>query len=162
MLKTLVLGLGNPLLGDDGVGWHVAEEVAKLTGDGRPQSGVPPAAEVDFHAGGGLSLMERLVGYDRLVLIDAMNLGRAPAGTVTSFSLEELGDPFAGHLASTHETNLQTALELGRSMGMKLPSEIFIVAIESPHIYEFSETLSPSVTKAVPIAVDEVLQRLKE
>jgi hydrogenase maturation protease len=160
--KTLILGLGNPLLGDDGVGWHVAEEVAKLMGDRQPDSGVAPAAEVDFHAGGGLSLMERLVGYDRTILIDAMNIGQAPAGTVTSFGLEELGDPFAGHLASTHETNLQTALEFGKSIGMKLPKEIFVVAIESPHVYDFSETLSPPVTEAVPLAVEKVLQRLIE
>jgi hydrogenase maturation protease len=159
-MKTLVLGLGNPLLGDDGVGWHVAEKVAKVLEDGQLPSAATLETEVDFHAGGGISLMERLVGYRKTILVDAINLGQAPSGTVTSFILEDLNDPFAGHLASTHETNLQTALEMGRSMGIQLPSEIYVVAIESPHVYEFSENLSPQVRQAVPRAVELVLQRL--
>jgi hydrogenase maturation protease len=155
----LILGLGNPLLGDDGVGWRVAEEIAAHIGaDDRS----PSRVEVDYHAGGGLSLMERLVGYDRAIIIDAMNLGQEPTGRVTCFRLEELQDPFAGHLASTHETNLQTALEFGRSIDAHLPKEILIVAIESPRIYELTETLSPPVAQAVPLAVQQVLSRLMD
>jgi hydrogenase maturation protease len=161
-MRTLVIGLGNPLLGDDGVGWHVAEELAKLVGTSSRSPLRPTCVEVDFHAGGGLSLMERLVGYDRTIIIDAMNLGQAHTGNVTSLRLEELEDPFAGHLASTHETNLQTALELGRAMDVELPKDIFIVAIESPHVHDFSETLTPPVTEAVPLAVQKVLERLKD
>jgi hydrogenase maturation protease len=161
-MKTLVLGLGNPLLGDDGVGWHVAEEVAKVIENMRVPLDVQSTTEVDFHAGGGLSLMERLVGYDRTIIIDAMNLGQSPSGSVVSLRLEEIDNPFAGHLASTHETNLRTALEMGRSMGVKLPSDIFIIAVESPHVYDFSESLSPQVTKAVPVAVEKVIEKLKD
>jgi hydrogenase maturation protease len=161
-MKTLILGLGNPLLGDDGVGWRVAEIVAKSLESDPSYSALPSATEVDFHAGGGVSLMERLIGYDRTILVDAINIGQAASGTVTTFNLDELKDPFAGHLASSHETNLQTALELGREMGMRLPEEIFIVAIESPHVYDFSETLSPQVMQAVPVAVEKVLERLKQ
>ena len=161
-MKTLVLGLGNPLLGDDGVGWRVAEEVAKIVNDAPASSLGGGPTEVDFHAGGGLSLMERLVGYDRVIIIDAMNLGQSPPGSVTCFGLEDLGDPFAGHLASTHETNLKTALELGRSLDVPLPSDLYIIAIESPHVYDITETLTPLVTEAVPLAVQKVLERLKD
>jgi len=144
-MKTLILGLGNPLLGDDGVGWRVAEAV-------RPQV-TNPEVEVDCLAGGGLSLMERLIGYDRAILVDAMTTGRAPQGTVSCFDLEQLPDPTASHLTSVHETSLKTALRLGASLELALPQKVLVVAIESQQVYDFSEELSPPVMAAVPKAV---------
>ncbi len=151
--STLVIGLGNPLLGDDGVGWRVAEAcAARLAG--------VPGVEVDCHAGGGLSLMERMVGFNRAIVIDAVNLGRAPAGTVSCFRLEELPESGAGHLASAHETTLAHALQVGKMLGAQLPNDVIIVAIESPSVYEFSENLTLPVADAVPLAVRKVLDAL--
>jgi len=147
----LVLGLGNPLLGDDGVGWRVAEECAKRLGT---------RAEIDCHAGGGLSLMERLVGYDRAILIDVLTTGAEPIGAVHSFLLEELRNPAAGHLISSHDTSLQNALDAARSLGVEMPREIHVVTVESPRVYDFADELSPSVGAAVPQAaqiVEEIL-----
>ncbi len=154
-MKTLILGLGNPLLGDDGVGWRVAEAcAARLCG----------AAEikVDYLATGGLSLMEQMVGYDRAILIDAITTGDQPAGAVCSFPVEELPDASAGHTGSAHDASLQTALQLGRRMGAALPASITIVAIEAQQVYDFSETLSPAIAAAVPRAVEMVMQILRE
>ena len=147
--RTCILGLGNPLLGDDGVGWRVAEECARRLDGAR--------VHVDCHAGGGLSVMEKLVGYDRAILIDAMSLGRAPLGHVSVFRLEDLPDSCGGHLSSSHETNLPTALELGRQLGAHLPSEIWIVAVESPYVYDLCESLTPAVSEAIPFAVEQAL-----
>ncbi len=149
-MKTLILGLGNPLLGDDGVGWRVAEEI-------RPRV-TNPEAEVDCLAGGGLSLMERLVGYDRAILIDAMTTGRAPQGTVSCFDLEQLPDPTASHLSSVHEASLKTALRLGVQLEMPLPQKVIVVAIESEQVYDFSEELTPAVAAAVPKAVQLIVE----
>lgn len=160
-MKTLVLGLGNPLMGDDGVGWRVAKEVEARLAAQSESSLQGDKIEVDLHAGGGLSLMERLVGYDRTILIDAMNLGRL-TGTVSSVRFEDLADPFAGHLASTHETNLQNALQMGQAMGVHLPRDIFVVAIESDRVYELTEMQSPEVVEAIPTAVRLVLERLEQ
>lgn len=151
-MHTLVLGLGNPLLGDDGVGWRVAERVRDQIADS--------TIEIDFHAGGGLSLMERLIGYDRAIIVDAINTGRAPPGKVSYFRLEDLPNDTASHLASAHETNLPTAIEVGRRMGAALPHRIEIVAIEAQAVYDFSETLSPAIAAAVPRAVQLVLEQL--
>ncbi len=153
-MKCLVLGLGNPLLGDDGVGWRVAEQVRERVTE--------PSIEIDCHAGGGLSLMERLIGYDRALIIDAINTAQQPQGTVTCFRLEDLPSRAASHLASAHETTLSTALRVGRAMGAALPAEIIIVAIEAQNVYDFSETLSPAVARAVPQAVERVIQQLGE
>jgi hydrogenase maturation protease len=157
-MKILILGLGNPLLGDDGVGWRVAEEVEHRLPKSSEISEI--SMEVDFSSGGGLPLMERLAGYDEAILIDAIDLKRGPIGSVYQFDLDDLPNQFAGHIASTHETNLQTALRLGRSLGAALPDRVTVIAIESPHVYEFSEELSSIVAASIPQAIDQVLQQL--
>ncbi len=151
-MKTLVIGLGNPILGDDGVGWWVAEAVQRLR----------PSLEVDCLALGGLRLMERLIGYNRVIVVDAMQTGNEPIGTVTVCPLADLLDLSAGHTTAVHDTSLQTALELGRQMGAELPKEIMVVAIEAEQVYEFSEELTPAVADAVGVAVTAVLQLLPE
>jgi hydrogenase maturation protease len=105
--------------------------------------------------------MERLVGYDRAIVIDAINVGQGPSGGVYCFPLEALPNPSAGHLGSAHETNLWTALQLGRAMGAHLPDQVMIVAVESSYVYEFTETLTPPVAAAVPEAVRRVLALLQ-
>lgn len=157
--RTLVLGLGNPLLGDDGVGWRVAEAVQQQS-----TAAAASAANVEFdwHAGGGLALMERLVGYDRAILIDALETGRGPVGSVHACRLEALGNPAVGHLASAHETSLQTALEVGRRLGAALPAQIVVIGVEAQPVLEFSDQLSPPVAAAVPSAATRVRQLLEE
>lgn len=157
-LRVLILGLGNPLLGDDGVGWRVAEQVRENL-LAREFNSYANKVEVDFHAGGGLSLMERLIGYDRAIIVDAIHTGRKPQGSVDCFRLEDLPSYAMSHLASAHETTLQTALQVGRTLDAVLPSEISIVAIESQNVYDFSEELSPAVANAVPVAVQTVLNQ---
>ncbi len=155
-MKTLVIGLGNPILGDDGVGWRVVEEVARVTA-GRPE------VETDCVSLGGLSLMERLTDSERVILVDAIYTGQKPVGTVSQFLLSDLPDLTAGHSASAHDTSLRNALNVGRSMGIRLPkdSQIHVVAIEAQNVVDFSERLSPPVEAAVSEAVERVLQLIR-
>ncbi len=150
----LVIGLGNPLLGDDGVGWKVVEALQPHLA----QAGI----ETDLLAGGGLSLMERLIGYGSAIIVDSIYTGRQPRGAVTVFPLEALENPFAGHTGSAHETNLATALAVGRKLGAVLPGQVMIVAVESPDIYDFDDHLSPDVSAAVPFAQEAVLQLVQQ
>lgn len=154
-MKTLVLGLGNPILGDDGVGWRVIESLAARA--------LPPNVEVDCCSLGGLSLMERMSGYERVILVDAIYTGEQPAGNVSCFTLADLPDQSAGHTASAHDTSLRNALNVGRSMEIPLPDDrhVVVVAIEAEKVYDFSEELSPEVASAVPKAVDLVLRCLE-
>ncbi len=152
---VLILGLGNPLLGDDAVGWHVIEKLA-------PRYENTQDVEVGCHPGGGLSLMERLVGYDRAILIDAIASGKDPTGSVRCFQLEDVSNPAAGHLSSSHDTTLQNALEAGRAMSVHLPRQVQVIAIESQRVSDFTESLSSSVAEAVPRAAQIVEQTLKE
>ena len=159
-MKTLIIGLGNPILGDDGVGWVVAQEVdKKLATDHR----LPPAI-VECLALAGIALMEQMVGYQRIILIDSLNTGQHAQGQVVTFSLDSLEDLVHGHSASAHDLSLKSALKLGRSMGADLPrdEDIQIVAIEAAHVYDFTEELTPAIAGAVPQAVQTVLNLLAQ
>ena len=174
-MKTLIIGLGNPILGDDGIGWRAAEAVEQLfsgrTGTNnetaRPEwlaevRAHHPEIEVDYLSVGGLGLMERLVGADFVVLIDAIATGKHAKGTVLSFPLSSLPDLTSEHMTSAHDTSLPNAIQLGRKMGASLPSQIFVVGIEAENLYNFTEELSSPVAAAIPRAVEEVIKILSQ
>jgi hydrogenase maturation protease len=150
-MKTLVLGLGNPLLRDDSVGLRVVQELR-----GRPE--VPPDVEISEDYWGGLRLMERMVGYDRVIVVDAMRSGEAPG------SIRRLGPDSVPtqRSASTHDVNLPTALRLGRMAGAALPADegILLIGIEAADVETFSEQLTPEVQRAIPEAVALILSEL--
>lgn len=150
-----MVGLGNPILGDDGVGWKIASET-QLTGK------IPPDVTIDCLAIGGFSLMEALIGYDRAIIVDAIVTHKAPVGSVSCCKLEELANPYSGHMSSAHDTSLQNALEIGHSLGAHLPEDITVVAVEAEKVYEFSTDLTPPIAAAVPQAVGIICDLLLE
>ncbi len=153
--KTLVLGLGNPILGDDGVGVRVAEKV---------QAVLPSDAPVDISEAcvGGISLMERMVGYENVILVDALKLNEITPGVVRKLQLEELRDiSITQHSASTHDTNLVTAYDAGKRMSLPLPNDVTVIGIEADVTLDFGEQLSPVVEQAVPRAVEAVMAELR-
>jgi hydrogenase maturation protease len=160
--RILIVGLGNPILGDDGVGWRVAEEVQRqiVQRQAHPRAPEECDIEVDCVALGGLSLMEQLIGYDRAIVIDSIDTGHGAIGRVHQLELDELPDRSAGHTTAIHDTSLQTALKVGRSLGAQLPDRITVIAVESPNVYNFSEELSAPVAAAVPVAAQLVMDLL--
>jgi hydrogenase maturation protease len=150
--KTLVIGLGNPLVTDDSVGLRVIERLRKLLAD---RSDVT----VDEDYWGGLRLMERMIGFERAVVVDAICTGAAP-GTIHRLKTSDLPTQRS---ASAHDVNLPTALAFGRRAGVALPNDdqIVLVGIEADDVVNFSEMCTPAVEAAVPVAVREVLETLK-
>ena len=151
--EILVIGLGNPILGDDGVGWKVVQEVGTRLD---PRSHV----EVDCLAVGGLSLMERMLGYSHVILVDSMQTGNDPEGTVRLLALNQLENPALGHSGSAHDASLMTALQTAAIMGAAIPKRVDIVAIEANRCYDFADALSPQIAAAVPVAARKVLDLL--
>jgi hydrogenase maturation protease len=141
-MKILVLGIGNPILGDDGVGFHVVEA---LQSD-------PPAGDITFECvdASGFALLDYVVDYDRVVIVDAIMTAGGKPGKVYRLGLDNFKP--SKHTISPHDTDLPTALHLGATMKLKLPERIDIVAVEIPPVYEFSQQLSDKVAKAVPEA----------
>jgi hydrogenase maturation protease len=157
--RTLVIGLGNPILGDDGVGWRVAQEVeARLA---KKESLDELRLEFKYFSLGGLSLMEQMVGYRDVLVVDSIVSGQNPLGTVYSFPLSRLPNLSSGHSTAIHDTSLQTALEVGRKLGLTLPEDVWVVAVEAEHVYEFTEELTPPISEALPTAVDFVVELLE-
>jgi hydrogenase maturation protease len=105
--------------------------------------------------------MERMLGYWRVILVDSMQTGQVPVGSVRVFLLEGLPDPSAGHSASAHDTSLLTALKAAKAMGAEVPGRVDVVAIEAVPTFDFSEELSPPVAGAVHAAVQAVLDLLR-
>lgn len=155
MQETLVLGLGNPILTDDGIGVLVMEAVRARLPAGAPVD----CAELSV---GGLTLMEQLIGYQRVILIDAYQPPHLlRPGTIHRLTLDELRSVSpTQHSASPHDANLITALETGRRMGLDLPSEVTIFAIEVENVSDFGDNPTPPVAAAIPAATDAVLAEL--
>ena len=151
-MRTLILGLGNPILRDDAVGLRVVQTLRVLLPDRQDVD-----VEEDYH--GGLRLMERLVGYDHAIIIDAIQTG-APAGTI--HTLTPSGRP-TQRSASPHDVDLPTALALGRQSGAHLPADkdILIIGVEAAEVLDFGETLTPAVEAAIPALIEAVLGLLK-
>lgn len=154
-LNTLIIGLGNPILTDDGVGVRVAEAVDNCL----PKDSSIDVTEVSV---GGLTLMESMIGYDQVILIDAIQQKDGKPGNIYRMGVEDLGAICpTQHSASPHDTNLITALELGKQMGLALPKVIVIYAIQVENVTDFGEELTPCVALAIPQAVEAVLEEIK-
>jgi hydrogenase maturation protease len=149
-LRTLVLGLGNPILGDDGVGNRVAEIVQRKVED--------PEVTVTETNAVGLNLLDLLVGYQRAIIIDAVASREGKVGQVHRLTPEDFR--LSQHLCSPHDVDFASALELGKRLGLSLPGEIIIFAVEVANISIFSESLTPEVEAVVPEVVQMVLDEL--
>jgi hydrogenase maturation protease len=151
IFKTLILGLGNPIVSDDSVGLKVST-ILKEKLSGRED------VEVSEDYWGGLRLMERLIGYDRAIVIDAICTGSLP-GTLHRLTPDDIGTQRS---ASAHDVNLSTALEFGRQAGVSLPANerIILVGIEAENVLDFSERCTPAVEAAIVQAVELVLEIL--
>ena len=146
-----MLGLGNPILGDDSVGLKIAQEIARKVHD--------PAVEVAESMVSGLGLLDYLVDRDRVVLVDAIQTKDGRPGTVYRLKLEDLN--ILRHTASPHDTNLPTVMDLARQWHLSLPGELDIIAVEiPPDCSTFTEQCSPAIEAAIPRAVDMVMSIL--
>jgi hydrogenase maturation protease len=112
---------------------------------------------------GGLRLMEMMIGYQRVILIDALYHPDVAPGSVHRMTLQDLvcvSEHEPEHLASAHDTSLLTALETGRRLGLRLPDEVVIYAIGVQDVLTFGERLTQAVAEAVPVVVDAVVKEI--
>ncbi len=147
---TLVLGMGNPILSDDGVGLLVAERLM--------QQPLPDGVEVAQSEVAGLRLLELVRGFTRVIIIDALRSGREPGDVLRMEAADFSGGQRYG---SAHSIGLQTVLDLGRTLQYPMPEEVIVYAIEAADVETFGEELSPAVAAAadrvVRLVTDELL-----
>ena len=149
-MKALVLGIGNPILSDDGVGIRVAHEVEENLND--------PQVAVSETSAAGLTLLDSMLGYDKVIIIDAIQTKEGKAGQIYRMKPEDFCA--AKRLSSPHQINLVTALELGKMLNLAMPREIDVFAVEAKDTDTFSEKCTPEVEKAIPEVVKMVLENL--
>jgi hydrogenase maturation protease len=152
--RSLVLGLGNPILKDDAVGILVAREVARVL-----DTMDCTDTEIIETSGAGFDVLDLLQGFHRAVVIDAIRTQGGQPGMVYRLVPDQL--PTTDRLTGTHEINLPTALALGRRLGFLMPAQVTIFAIEVEDDRTFGETLSPAVAHAIPRAAHCVLRELR-
>lgn len=151
--KTLVLGLGNTLLGDDGVGIHVARRIAAT----RDEESCFDVVEASL---GGAVLLDVIAGYDTLMLIDAIVTAQdRPPGAIQTLSLDDLEETPTS--CTSHMLDLKTTLRLGAELGYSMPATIRIWAVEIEQNLEFKEGLSAQVERAVQELVQSIVLELE-
>jgi hydrogenase maturation protease len=158
-LRTLVLGLGNPILTDDGVGIHVVQRVASRMA--YPESRIPnPEVSFAETSVGGLRLLDLLAGYDQVIIVDAIQTQDGRPGEICRLHPDDL--QASRHSGSSHDLTLAGALALGRRLGMDLPEDkdISILAVEVEDVLTFGEECTPEVMSAIPEVVERILDEI--
>jgi hydrogenase maturation protease len=158
--KIIIIGLGNPILGDDGIGYRVIEKFQQGFSPPLWKNSENNRIDIDYLSVGGIGLMENLVGYDFAIIVDAIQTNTQSQGSVVNFSINDLQNISTMHSGSTHDMNFTTAIKMGREMGLKLPEEIFIVGIEARSVYDFSDQLSKEVEQSIPTVEKKIYEIL--
>jgi len=157
-MKTLVLGVGNELYGDDGVGIYVVRKLKEeLAAEKNHLSG---AGEVIFEECSltGIAILDIIIGYDKLVIIDTIKKANPISGRIHSLeehNLRNIPGP------SPHYVSIPQTLAIGRKLGLRVPSKIKIVAVEAKNIYNLGEGLSQEMKKALPKIISQVKKVLQ-
>ncbi len=152
--RIVVIGLGNPLLSDDGVGLRAAALLAARLAE------APAPVDVLQSSWGGLRFIDLLAGYERAVIVDAIEWRRGPPGTVYRLTPDAAIPTLRA--VSYHDVSLGTALALGRSLDIPLPGETVFFAVEAQDTRTFGEALTPAVEAALPEVVRRVEAQLMQ
>lgn len=146
--RVLVLGLGNTILSDDGVGIYAVRRLRELL---RPSEPI----DVEEAELGGFALMDLLEGYRAGVIVDAVEWKEQEPGTVRALDLAEFAP--TARLAAGHQIDLPTALELGRTLQRPMPERVVIVAIQvlDPRLLgeECTEVVAAAIDPAARLAL---------
>ena len=150
-MKTIIIGVGNPILSDDGVGIHVAKQIKQRINN--------PNIIVEEALTGGMNLLDLILGYDKAIIIDSVKTYTGQDGEVHKYQLSEISKI---HSCNPHDISLAEAITLATKLGEEhIPNEIIIIGISMTKMqYEFGEHLSEKFTAAIPIAVEMVLAEI--
>ncbi len=151
ILSTLVLGIGNLIMTDDGIGVRVVQRLAE-------EYSFPPEVEIIDGGTLGLDLLPLLEGLDRLLIIDAMETG-SPPGTIRRLSGEEIPIAFESRL-SPHQVGLKDLLAVSRLMGNPLPDMVLLGV--QPACIELGMELTPPVEAQLDCLIGRALKELEQ
>ena len=145
-MKTLVLGLGNTILRDDGIAIRIVRGLEPVLSRAD--------IEVKCSSLSGLALLDEILGFDRVVVVDAVQSQNHKVGDIFQIEFQELeGLPRGG---SPHYVGLPSLLHYCRQYGLDAPDKIQVLGIEVEDPYSFDENLCDELEKAIPILTEKV------
>ncbi len=148
-MKTIVVGIGNPILRDDSVGIKVVEELSR---------------DVDVDTAilttTNFEVLDKILGYDKAIIVDAIQTGNEP-GTIYELSIDDVFVTYS--FTNTHNLTLATTLKLGYVIfPEKMPKEIKLIAIEVEDVENFGEECTPKVKEAIPKVVETIKKEISK
>ncbi len=149
-MKTILIGLGNPLLTDDAVGIRVAKSL-----DSESWTDV----DIEEASVGGMELVEMMLGYERVIIVDSIITGKKEVGTIRRITPEDFKE--TRNVSNLHNVGFLQALKIWSETGDDIiPQDIVIYAVEVDDVYTFSETMTPRVEEALPKVIEQVRDEL--
>ena len=142
--RNLILAIGNRLLGDDAVAFHVINILR--------ENPLPDTDYIDVEEG-GISLLDILSGYEKCIIIDSIKTGKVEVGEVHLYTdlLREMPTS-----SSVHYTGLPEVIQMARVLGEQMPKEIHVYAIEVEDPYVIRERLSPNLSAKLDVIAEKI------
>jgi hydrogenase maturation protease len=151
-MKTLVLGIGSDILGDDGVGVRITQEIERQIN----------RIDVVVRETGaaGLNLLELIRGYQRLIIVDAMLTDRVEAGNIHRLSVDSLSE--ISKLLTPHSASLSNILDIGKRLFPgEMPEDVVIYAVSVDNIEIVTDKMTPNAKRAIPRAAALIREEIE-
>lgn len=150
--RLTIIGLGNEMLADDGVGIRVIRELKKRS--------VTDDIAFEELSVGGLQLLDYLIGYEHCIIVDAVVTGAHPPGTIYRFEQAPRDKPIKVSLTSSHQIDLFQVVELAKLLKADIPRTITVYGIEASDVTTFNSRCTERVSKAIPQLVGLICRDL--
>jgi len=150
--KILILGMGNDILTDDGIGIKITKVLEKEF----PY----PNIIYDTLSLGGLEIIEYIKDFSTVIIIDAIKTMNGIPGTVYQFVPEDFKETL--HLSNIHDISFLTSLQLAKDLEIKTPENVHIIAIEILEDMVFSDDFTPQIQEKYPEILKEVTEIFKD
>ena len=148
-MNTLILGIGNPILTDDGVGIKIARKLK----EGNARLKVIETSEA------GIALLDLIAGYDKLIIIDSIKTEKGKPGDLYKLELEDLKP--SKDFSSSHGIGIATAFELGQRLGYRMPKSVSIYAVNIKDNSTFGEECTEEVKERIPFIAKQIIEKEK-
>ena len=145
-MDTLILGIGNPILTDDGVGIKIAQKLKEE----KAELAVTETSEA------GIALLDLIVGYNKLIIIDSIKTEEGEPGDLYKLELEDLKP--AKDYSSSHGIGIATAFELGQKMGYDMPKFVSIYAVNIKDNRTFGENCTEEIKERIPFIAKQIIE----
>jgi hydrogenase maturation protease len=150
--KILILGLGNEVLGDESLGLKIVDNLDVKR--------VFPGIEYAGTCTGGLNLLNYIIGSDALLIIDTTCGNNCQPGIIHHYTPGNFRETL--HLSSEHDASFLTTLETGKKLGLTIPGQIDILAIEIYRDLYLEEKLSDNISVQYDKILSEIINFIKK